>query len=237
MKLPLLVALLAVSILPAAADAAWRDDYAALLQKYVKPTGVDYESWAANAGDKAKLKSVADAIGEEKPAGSQDDKLAFYINAYNAWTLHHFVKDYPYENSNALKRTIFFSRGINKVAGESISFRSLENDIIRAKFSEPRIHFALNCASASCPPLLNRPYVGSTLDADLTTQTRAYLNDNPLGVTVKGNTASISEIFDWFAADFGGDAKAFINKYRVQPLGSSVKIEFQKYDWSRNDAK
>ena len=232
----------AVALLFAASTSAyadWQSDYTSLLQTYVKGGGVDYSSWSKSASNMAKLQGVVDAIGKESPTGSQNDKLAFYINAYNAWTLYYFVKDHPRQHSNAFKRAVFFKSNNIKVAGKSMSLESLENDIVRTQFKEPRIHFALNCASASCPPLLNRAYVGATLDADLSAQTRGYVNDNPLGVKVakNGKTASLSEIFKWFADDFGNDPKSFINQYRNTPLGASTKIEYQSYDWSRNDPK
>lgn len=221
------------------ANADWRSDYTELLGKYVKHGGVDYKAWNADSADSAKLKSVVDAIAAETPSGSQDDKLAFYINAYNAWTLYYFVRDHPRQNSNALKRATFFKSKNANVSGTKMSLESLENNIVRAKFNEPRIHFALNCASTSCPPLLNRAYLGETLDADLDTQTKAYINDNPLGVKVSkdGKTAEISEIFKWFAEDFNNDPKTYINQYRETPLGKDTVIAYQKYDWSRNDPR
>ncbi|MEM7013329.1 MAG: DUF547 domain-containing protein [Verrucomicrobiota bacterium] len=221
------------------AQADWRTDFDELLGKYVKRGGVDYKSWNANSADANKLKSVVDAIAAEKPSGSQDVKLAFYINAYNAWTLYYFVRDHPRQHSNALKRAAFFkSKNIN-VSGTKMSLESLENNIVRAQFNEPRIHFALNCASTSCPPLLNRVYLGETLNADLDTQTKDYLNNNPLGVKVSkdGKTAEISEIFKWFAEDFNNDPKSYINQYRETPFDASTQIAYQKYDWSRNDPR
>lgn len=218
----------------AAAD--WREDYTELLQKYVIRNGVDYASWAANSADQAKLKSVVDAIGEEKLTGNRQDQLAYYINAYNAWILYYFVDGHPRENNNAIKRGIFFKTDGPVVAGEEMSFDDLENGIIRPEFDEPRIHFALNCGAKSCPPLFNRAFSGETLDADLTALAEDFLNNNSEGIrfSKSGKTAYVSEIFKWFSEDFG-DLKTFINQYRDEPLGEDVKIRFQNYDWSRND--
>lgn len=219
----------------------WTTQYTELLQKYVTSSGVKYTEWHKNSDDLSQLKSVVEGVADQSLSGmSSDEKLAFYINAYNAWTVHHFLERHPYHNDNFLKRTRFFGSDIIEVAGQNMSFNHLEHTIIRPQFNEPRVHFALNCASASCPPLLDRAFVASTLDADLQSLTVAYVNDNPEGVTLtkNGSVAQISQIFDWFAEDFNdGDVKTFLNAYRKDPLKKSTKIEFQKYDWRRNEAK
>ncbi len=116
-----------------------------------------------------------------------------------------------------------------------MSFNHLENEIIRPVFNEPRIHFALNCAAASCPPLRDEAYVGSKLDAQLTEQTKAFVNTNPHGVQVQGRSAKVSQIFNWFSGDFG-DVKQFINQYRDEALPRFGKLNYLDYDWTRNDA-
>ncbi len=225
----------------AAAPDDWAALYTELLQKYVTPTGVKYNSWHNDATDLKKLKTVVDSIAAESTAGMKPaEKLAFYINAYNAWTVHHFLERHPYHNDNFLKRNRFFGSDIIKVAGKTMSFNHLEHEIIRPKFREARVHFALNCASASCPPLLNRAYAAETLNADLQAQTIAYITKNPQGLTLAkgGKVAKVSQIFDWFAEDFDdGDVLGYINRFREKPLKKGTKIEFQKYDWSRNESK
>lgn len=232
------LAFAAALALTTTASADWQSDFSELLSQYAKPSGVDYDAWAKNADDLAKLESVVDAIASANPSGSSDEKLAFYINAYNAWILHLFLQDHPKSNTNAIKRNAFFGRDLISVAGEKMSFNRLEHEIIRPTFNEPRVHFALNCASVSCPPLLDEVYSGDKLDAQLTAQTKAFVNDNPLGVKVEGKTAKVSELFRWFSEDFdNGDIKGFINKYRDEPLGDNIKITYQNYDWNRNEAK
>ncbi len=221
--------------------ADWTVTYGELLQKYAKPSGVNYTGWNGNSDDMEKIQSVVDGIAAESLSGkSSDEKLAFYINAYNAWTLYHFLERHPYHNDNFIKRNFFFSSDQITVAGEKMSFNHLEHEIIRPQFNEPRIHFALNCASASCPPLLETPFSAATLEEDLQQVTVAYINDNPEGVKLEkdGKVAKVSQIFDWFSEDFkDGDVKSFINEYRKNPLKKETKIEFQNYDWSRNEVK
>jgi hypothetical protein len=102
------------------------------------------------------------------------------------------------------------------------------------------MHFVLNCASASCPPLLNKAYTPGKLDGEMDEQTAAFLNGNPKGVSVSndGHNAAVSKIFDWNAGDFtgAGGVAGFINRYRKPPLPKDVKITYQDYDWSLNAA-
>jgi hypothetical protein len=126
-----------------------------------------------------------------------------------------------------------------RVAGEDMSLNHLEKQLILKQFGDPRVHFAINCASRSCPPLLDEPYVGSQLDAQLDAVVREGVSNNPLTVKVEGNTVKVFEIFKWYAADFekAGGTKAFIEKYRDEPLPENATIEFMDYDWSLNEAK
>jgi hypothetical protein len=118
-----------------------------------------------------------------------------------------------------------------------MSFNALEKDLIRPRFNEPRIHFALNCASRSCPPLRTEPYTAAKLDAQLDEQTRGYVNEER-GVKVSGDSAQLSKIFDWYKEDFGGESgvNAFLAKYRGGKAGFK-KVTYQEYDWSLNEAK
>jgi len=219
-------------------DANWQSDFSSLLAKYAKPSGVNYNGWAKNSGDLEKLQGVVNAIAGGEPTGSSDDKLAWYLNAYNAWILHLFLEDHPKSNTNALKRNAFFGKDNIVVAGEEMSLNRLEHEIIRPTFKEARVHFALNCAAASCPPLRSEAYTGAQLDQQLQEQADAFINDNPAGVQLDGKTAKVSEIFKWFSEDFdNGDIKGYINKFRDEKLGDKVKIGYLNYDWSRNEAK
>ena len=220
---------------------SWTEDYTRLLAKYVTPNGVKYAAWHDNAGDHASLGKVVVAIAKEKPEGSKDEKLAFYLNAYNANILDQVLENYPIKSVRdiAFLYGIFTQQRIT-VSGEKMSFNHLEKDIIRG-FGEPRMHFALNCASESCPPLRPQAYTGDGLSAELDQQTAAFLNVNPHGlkVTDDGKKADASKIFDWNAGDFqaADGVEGFINKYRQPPLAPDVKISYMSYDWSLNEAR
>ncbi len=240
-----LILIAAVSMLASNARAevgAWQKDYDALLKKYVSGGGVRYAAWKASAADMAALDKVVAAIGTESPVAlGRNDKLAVYINAYNAWIIHLVLEKYPIKSVKdyAVLFGIFTGKHI-ELGGEKISLNRLEKDLVLKGIGEPRAHFALNCASRSCPVLIPAAYNGATLEKVLDERARAY-TVNPLGVSVSkdGKSASLSSIFKWNDADFkpAGGAVAFINKYRPTPLAADVKVDFQDYDWSLNEAK
>ena len=221
----------------------WVDDYDALLQKYVTPTGVKYKAWHGSSSDRAALGKVINKIATQNVSTMEkEEKLAFYLNAYNAWILHRILQDYPTDGPGGggfFGRNRFFKSDALKVAGSRISFTDLENEIIRPKFKEPRIHFALNCASRSCPPLNAEAFRKETLDTTLTRLATAFVNDNPNGVQVVkgGKKVLLSKIFDWYEDDFAGGQVAYINKFRKSKLSGKARVSFQDYHWTLNEAR
>lgn len=218
----------------------WAESYGGLLKKYVTPAGVKYAAWKGNVADLASLQKVVDAIAQENVSSlGKPEQLAFYINAYNAWILHEALGKYPTKSVKDLAFTFFTGKRI-KVAGQQTSFSALEKETIRSKFSEPRVHFALNCASRSCPPLNPEPFAGAKLDTQFEKLARAFVNsDKGVRLTADGKSAELSKIFDWYKDDFKGEGGAlgFINKRRTSPLPNDSKISFQDYDWALNEAK
>ena len=159
----------------------WTESYDRLLKKYVTPGGVKYAAWKGNAADLQELRGVVDAIGTANVGSmSKNDQLAFYINAYNAWILNEALGKYPTKSVKDTLFTFFTGKRI-KVAGSQTSFNALEKETIRSKFGDPRIHFALNCASKSCPPLLAGAFRGGSLDSQMETLGRNFIN-TPRGV-------------------------------------------------------
>ncbi len=221
----------------------WTDQYDALLKKHVSTQGVNYAAWHASAADKKQLSAVVAAVGRESLDGkSKNEQLAFYLNAYNAHILDQILKEYPTKGPGGgglFGRNKFFKRSNLLVAGKKTSFTALENETIRPTFKEPRIHFALNCASASCPSLHTEAFRSDTLDTTLTALTTAFVSTNPKGVkTVGWKKVAISKIFDWYEDDFkaAGGALAYINKYRATKLSKGTKVSFQSYSWKLNAA-
>ena len=185
------------------------------------------------------MQTVVDGIASANIGGmGRNEQLAFYINAYNAWILHEALDKYPTKSVKDTFFTFFTSKRI-KVAGEQTSFNALEKETIRSKFSEPRVHFALNCASQSCPPLSTDAFRGGNLEAQLEKLSRNFVN-TPKGVSYQegAKTAELSKIFDWYKDDFKeGGPIAFINKRRSKPLPNDVKISYQDYNWGLNEVK
>lgn len=135
----------------------------------------------------------------------------------------------------------FFDGIEHSVAGESMTLNTLENERIRAVFGEPRIHFAVNCASTSCPPLRNTPFDAESLEASLEEQARAFVRSS---TSVRGRRATLSKLFDWFADDFtaGGGVREFIALRLDEEDAATVRSErttlrYTDYDWSPNAAE
>jgi len=223
---------------------AWETTYGELLQNYVTPQGVHYQRWHRHKTDRARLQGVVEAIGRHSLKGqSRKAKLAFFLNAYNAWILQKILESYPTRGPGGggfLGRTKFFRSKSIQVAGIRTSFHRFENDLIRASFNEPRIHFALNCASASCPPLHPRAFTESTLDETLEQLTRDFINRNPLAIRyTQPNTIEISEIFKWYEDDFQHPRSilGYLNQYREEPIPHTTTIRYQSYQWNLNEAR
>jgi Protein of unknown function, DUF547 len=243
MRLPLRVLFAAaLCFVYAAASQAqtWTETYNRLLGKYITSGGVKYAEWKNNAADLQAIQVVVDGIAKENvSAMERKQQLAFYINAYNAWILHEALGKYPTKSVKDALFTFFTGKRI-KVAGQDTSFNALEKETIRSKFSEPRVHFALNCASRSCPPLNREAFSAGKLEEQLEKLARGYVNsERGVKYSAESKTAQLSKIFDWYKDDFKGEGGplAFINKRRATPIPNDAKISYQDYDWGLNEAK
>jgi hypothetical protein len=218
---------------------AWIDSYNSLLSKYVTSSGVKYSEWKSNSADVQSIQNVVDAIAKENAPADKKAQLAFYINAYNAWILHEALGKYPTKSVKDVLFSFFTGKRI-KVAGEEMSFNHLEKDVIRGKFGDPHVHFALNCASHSCPPLNREAFRAGDVDGQMEKLAKAFVNsERGVRFDASKKAADLSKIFDWYKDDFKteGGALAFINKRRSAPLPNDVKISYQDYDWNLNEAK
>lgn len=202
------------------------------LQQYVDNDGrVNYSDWTK---DTTALDNYIESLEANPPAEywSKNDSLAYFINAYNAVTVKLILDNYPLKSIRRLITPWRFKRF--KLHEKKISLNQIEHSILR-KMNEPRIHFAINCASASCPKLSNRAYVSHTLTAQLEEATRNFITD-PSKNRITPSKLSLSRIFQWFARDFGSkqDRLAFIRQYTTIPFSHNVPIDFISYDWSLN---
>ncbi len=205
------------------------------LKKYVSASGdVDYKSIKAN---KKSLDSIVRSFSgvTVSPTWSKNDQLAFWINAYNAFTIDLIVNNYPLKSIQNLDGGKPWDVKRITIGSKKYSLNNIENDIIRPQFKDARIHFAVNCGAKSCPPLLNAAYVGKTLDAQLDAVTKKFIN-NTKYQTIKSTKLTLSKIFDWYAVDFG-DRVTFVNKYSTTKVNKNAFITFKEYDWSLNEKK
>jgi hypothetical protein len=204
-----------------------------LFQKVVDAYGsVDYRYLKKNP---VLLKNAIDELKNLQPSKTwkSEDQLAYWINVYNIFTIDLIVQNYPLKSIQDLDGGKPWD--IKRIAlhGKVYSLNEIENEIIRPQFKDARIHFALNCAARSCPPLHNKAYTGAQINTQLDQKARAFLQDSKHTI-VKSDTLFISKIFDWYKEDFG-DILKFINQYRKSPLKPNTKISYQEYDWSIND--
>ncbi len=221
-----------------AATSAYPPDYSELLKTYVTKDGVRYAAWHANKTDVERLKKVTEFFASTSPPTDRQASLAWHLNAYNAWILNNILARYPTKGPLEGGGNFFDEENI-VISGKKTRFNDLEQKVIRPTFKEPRVHFALNCASASCPPLNSQPFAPATLNADLDRLARAFINGNAVQLSDGGKTLLLSKIFDWYASDFGGKGKLveFLNVYRSAKLPGSPQMEFLDYDWSLNAAQ
>lgn len=204
--------------------------------KYVLDGKVKYADLKANP---AALVELCKVVDEADLKGLSDvERKAFYINAYNLTLIKAILLAYPCQSPNDIPG--IFDGAKHKVAGKYMTLNDLENETIRKEFDDARIHFALVCGALSCPVIINTAYSPASLDEQLDQQTRAALNDATfLKVDHGALKAELSQIFKWYAADFGNNNKeliGFINKYRKDQIPLDYKLSYYTYDWTLNDA-
>jgi len=214
----------------------WSD----LLQQYVDATGkVNYEGFIQ---DSVKLSQYLELLSKNPPGQNwtDNDKLAYWINTYNAFTVQLIVDHYPLKS---IKDVVDGSGLVNspwdlkffKIGNVSFDLGTIEHEILRKEFKEPRIHFAVNCASYSCPKLLNEAYLADRMEEQLDAQAKDFLHDERKNIINKKET-KLSKIFDWFESDFKlvGGVSSFIEKNQSN-FNPSLAIEYLDYNWELNN--
>lgn len=215
-----------------------------LVRAHVKPDGsVNYKGFIQ---DKSKLEQYLKLISDNAPdrkTWSKDEQMAYWINAYNAFTVKLIVDNYPVKSIRDLGPTLkiplikdVWHYKFFKIGGEESSLDEIEHSILRKEFDEPRIHFAINCASVSCPPLLNEAFVAEKLEAQLTKVATTFIND-PTRNKITADQAQVSSIFSWFKGDFTkkGTLIDFLNLYSKIKIKATAKISHLDYNWNLNE--
>ncbi len=204
-----------------------------LLQQYVDADGnVDYHSWKKSQTD---LDKYIQLLEKTPPANYWDknDSLAYFINAYNAVTVKLILDNYPLKSIRDIKDP-WDSKSLN-LPNNRLTLNDIEHKVLR-KMDDPRIHFAINCASASCPQLSNEAFRASKVQKQLEEATALFINDTSKNQISEKNIG-LSKIFLWFSKDFGSKKEriAFIQKYSQKSFKDNAKIKYQEYDWSLNE--
>lgn len=224
--------------------------WTALLQEYVNQDGqVNYQSWQREpAALKVYLHSLESVSYQQFTDWSPNQKKAFLINAYNAYTIYLVLDHYPLRSIRqigGLFRSPWKLEFFSLLDGRLKALDPIEHDWLRkiAELKDPRIHAVVNCASVSCPKLINEAFVASKLDEQMDAASRMWLADPKRNrFVLESNKVQLSKIFDWYQEDFGGGRQGvvnFIRQYGPQEARKIVeqpfRIEYLKYDWNLNE--
>ena len=207
-------------------------NYSQFLKKYVSESGnVNYDKIVIN---KAELDLITTQFQKNVPVAgwSKSDIMAYYINLYNVFTIKTIIDNYPVKSIKDIDKV--WDKDFIVLGKKAYSLGDIEHKILR-KMNDPRIHFAINCASFSCPKLNNNVYIASKLDTQLDAAAKEFINNDDKNIVAKIDL-KLSNIFNWFADDFKkqGSIIDFLNKYANIKIDKKAKIKFLEYNWSLN---
>ena len=211
-------------------------DWDKLLKQYVNADGfVNYKGFKS---DEDKLDAYLTKLSNLEPTDkwSVQELLAYYINLYNAATVQLIIKNYPTKSIKDIKGA--WTKGFVIIGDKKVSLGAIENGILR-KMNEPRIHFAINCASYSCPKLMKEAYTSAKINEQLDTAAKEFINGDKNDITA--SNPKLSKIFDFYTSDFKVNGKkdliAYINQYSKTKINPNTKCTFKEYDWNLNEQK
>lgn len=240
-KISLLLCLLLSGIFLLAQKAPSHQQWDKLLKEYVTTDGrVNYKSLQK---DKASLDDYLKTLSNNAPQSSwsENEKKAYWINAYNAFTISLVLQHYPVKSIKDIGGSIYkintaWDIKFITIGGKKYDLNNIEHRILRKEFDDPRIHFAIVCASMSCPLLRNEAYTATELNVQLESAGKAFLNDKTKNSITAGK-AQLSKYFSWYKGDFTkkGTLIEFINKYSQIKLNENAKIDYLDYNWSLNE--
>lgn len=207
-----------------------------LLKKYVNSEGlVNYKGFKNN---EVKLDDYLKMLSEKEPSNdwSVQELLAYYINLYNAATVKLIVENYPTKSIKDIDGN--WTKGRVSVGSKELSLGGVENGILR-KMNEPRIHFAINCASISCPKLMNEAFTAAKINEQLDRATKEFINSDKNDISA--SNPKLSSIFDWYQKDFKVNGKqnviGYINQYAKTKINTGANITYKDYNWNLNEQK
>ena len=216
-----------------------------LLQRYVDNDG--YVNYKGFLKDSVELKKYLTLLSNNYPNEknwSREAQMAYWINAYNAFTIKLICDHYPVKSIKDIKRGIplvsdTWQINFITIENKTYNLNNIEHGILRPKYNDPRIHAAVNCASKSCPKLSRHAYTAENLNTQLDEAMRGFINDPTRNKITSPDKAEMSKIFDWFAGDFKKKTptvRAFINTYasKIQ-LKENATLSYLDYDWGLNE--
>lgn len=214
-------------------EAINHSDWNNLLQKHVSEKGnVDYKGFKK---EQLKLNSYLTYLSSNTPdsSWSKDEKMAYWINAYNAFTIKLIIDNYPISSIKDIENP--WDIQFIDLGDETYSLNDIEHKILR-KMNDPRIHFGIVCASISCPKLQNEAFEASKLNDQLDNATKEFLAD-PSKNNLTETSVEISKLFKWFAKDFKNEGTLvdFLNNYTEITISQNAKKTFKDYDWNLNE--
>jgi len=222
--------------------------YASFLATYVRPgaDGVNRVAYGSvSPADKQALKGYIASLEASRPTTmTRDSAMAYWANLYNAKTVDIIIDNYPVSSIRKIGGGLFSSGPwddkVVTVEGRQLSLNDIEHGIMRPIWNDPRIHYAVNCASIGCPNLMMQPFNAQNLAGMLDQAARNYVN-HPRGAAVEGGRLIVSSIYDWYAVDFGNNDAgviAHLRQYATGPLAASLasvsSISSDRYDWNLN---
>ena len=208
-----------------------------LLEKHV--TNEEIVDYVAFKNDEAQLDKYLTYLENTNPdkSWSKNRQKAFWINAYNAYTIKLILENYPLGSIMGIQKEgkTAWKFPFVKVGGNTYTLDQIEHDILRKKYFDPRIHVGVNCASISCPKILNKAFTAGNIDATLEILMKEFINDSSRNKIGKKDI-QISSIFDWFQQDFtkNGSVIDYLNNYADLKINAKANISYLKYDWSLN---
>lgn len=211
-------------------------DWDKLLKQHVNDKGfVNYKGFKT---DQDKLKAYLDKLAKLDPndTWSVQELLAYYINLYNAATVQLILQNYPTKSIKDINGA--WTKGFVKIGDNELSLGAIENGVLR-KMEEPRIHFAINCASISCPKLMKEAFTAAKINEQLDTAAKEFINSDKNDISA--SNPKLSKIFDFYTGDFTVDGKkdliGYINQYSKTKINPSANYTFKEYDWNLNEQK
>ena len=203
------------------------------MAKHVRDGKVAYSEIHDNPSELQEILGLAEKIEVNK--SDTNAYKAFWINAYNLFTIKGIINNYPVKSP--LDVAGFFDKIIYKVGGTSITLNGIENDLLRGDFEDSRFHFVLVCGAVGCPPIIDSAYKPNSLDAQLDKQTKLAINGNFIRINLKKKRVEASEIMKWYNEDFtlnGQSEIDFINTYRTEKIPEDYKVIYYSYNWDLN---